>query len=138
MSKTIFTGDDVKQLLNNDNIAGCSEGSITYSKDFKVKAVRLYGQGLTPGDIFKQAGFNLSIVGRNKPKECLRRWNKIYRKEGENGLIADNRGRNSPGRPKKPRDRSDADKIKRLETEITYLKAENDFLVKLRAKRRAG
>lgn len=137
MSKTIFTKEEMEQLMNNENIAGCSKRSITYGKDFKISAVNLYEQGLTPADIFKQAGMNLNVMGRKKPKECLRRWNKIYRNKGEKGLTADGRGRNSPGRPKNPRDLSNADKIKRLETEVAYLKAENDFLAKLRAKRRA-
>lgn len=137
MSKIIFTKEEIDQLMNNENIVSCREGSITYSKDFKVNAVKLYEQGLTPADIFRQAGINLNIAGRKKPKECLRRWNRIYRNKGDKGLMEDGRGKNSPGRPKRPRDRSDADKIKRLEAEVVYLKAENDFLIKLRAKRRA-
>ena len=138
MSKRIFTKEEAEQLLKNENIKRCSSrGSITYSKEFKIKAVKLYEQGLTPGDIFRQAGINLNLIGRKTPQDCLRRWNKIHREKGEKELNIENRGRNSSGRPKKPIDRSDADKIKRLEAEVAYLKAENDFLIKLRAKRRA-
>ena len=124
-------------MLENENIARCSKRSITYNKDFKIKAVKLYEQGLTSGDIFRQAGINLNLIGRKTPKYCLRRWNKIYRHKGEKELTVENRGRNSPGRPKKPIDKPDADRIKRLEAEVAYLKAENDFLAKLRAKKRA-
>lgn len=137
MSKIIFTKNDIEELSKNENIAKCSEGSITYGQVFKIEAVKLYEQGLTPGGIFKQAEINLSMIGRKKPKDCLRRWNKIYRKSGEKGLIIENRGRNSTGRPKKLRDKSDTDKIKRLEAEVAYLRAENAFLIKLRAKKRA-
>ncbi len=83
MSKRIFTKEEVEQLLGNENIGRCGQGSITYSRDFKVEAVKLYEQGLTPGDIFKQARINLNLVGRQTPKDCLRRWNKIYRQKGE-------------------------------------------------------
>lgn len=133
MSKRIFTKQQVKQLLSNKNVSGCSERSITYSKDFKIKAVKLYKQGLTPREIFRQAGFDLNAISRDQPKECLKRWNKIWGTKGEGGLAAETRGRT--GRPKKTKDLSDVDKIKRLEAEIAYLKAENDFLAKLRAKR---
>ena len=137
MSKIIFTEEEKEELLKNKSISQCSEGSITYSKDFKVKAVKLHEQGLTPATIFRQAGLDPNIVGRDKGKGCLKRWNKVYREKGEKGLTIENRGRNSTGRPPKPKDLSDADKIKRLEAEVAYLKAENAFLVKLRAKRRA-
>ena len=136
MSKTIFTEEEQGQLLKNKNISRCGEGSITYSKDFKVEAVKLYKQGLTSTEIFRQAGFDLGVMGRDRPRECLKHWNKVYREKGEEGLLIENRGRKG-GRPKKPRDLSDADKIKRLEAEVAYLKAENDFLIKLRAKRKA-
>lgn len=137
MSNRIFTKEEMEQLLENDNVARCGKGSITYNKNFKIKAVKLYEQGLTPGDIFRQVGIDLNLAGRETPKDCLRRWNNIYRHKGEKGLTIENRGRNSTGRPKKPIDKSDADKIKRLEAEVAYLKAENDFLAKLRAKKRA-
>lgn len=110
--------------------------SIAYSKNFKIRAVKLYNDGLTPTEIFRKEGFDLNVIGKDKPKECLKRWNKVYRAKGEEGLIIETRGRLG-GRPKKPEDKTDADKIKRLEAEVAYLKAENDFLVKLRAKRRA-
>jgi len=119
--------------LRNENVSGCSERSITYSNDFKIKAVKLYKQGLTSREIFKQAGFDLNTIGRDQPQSCLKRWNKTWRAKGEGGLAIETRGRT--GRPKKPKDLSDADKIKWLEAEIAYLKAENDFLAKLRAKR---
>ena len=132
MSRRIFTKEQVEQLASSKNVSGCGERSITYGKDFKIKAVKLYKQGLTSSEIFRQAGFDLNAIGRNRPKRCLRRWNKIRRAKGENRLT-ETRGRT--GRPKKIKDLSDADKIKRLEAEIAYLKAENDFLAKLRAKR---
>jgi transposase-like protein len=133
MSKRIFSAEQMKQLSKNVNVESRSQRSITYSKDFKIKAVKLYKEGLTSREIFSKAGFDLNAIGRDQPKECLSRWNKIWKEKGESGLSVETRGR--LGRPKKPRDLSDKDKIKRLEMEIAYLKAENDFLAKLRAKR---
>lgn len=135
MSKRIFTKQQIKELLKNKQITNCSDKAITYSKTFKVEAVKLCVQGLTSTEIFTQAGFDLNVIGRKQPNECLQRWNKIVRKKGIQGL-SERRGKNSKsgGKPK-IRDLTDTDKIERLEAEVAYLKAENDFLAKLRAKR---
>ena len=133
MSKRIFTREQIEGLLKNKNIKRCSERSITFSKEFKTAAVHLYEKGLTSTEIFRQAGLNLGVIGKNKPKGYLRDWNRVVRKKGLEGL-SEVRGKNSRGRPKS-KNITGADTIKRLEAEVAYLKAENDFLAKLRAKR---
>ncbi len=134
MSKRIFTQEQIKELLSNENVAKCSERSITYSKAFKVKAISQYATGSTSREIFEVAGFSLELIGHDMPKDTLKRWNKIHKTKGAAGLTIEARGRGG-GRPKM-KDATDADKIKRLEAEVAYLKVENDFLAKLRAKRR--
>ncbi len=133
MVKKIYTEKQKNILLGNKNVLKCGIGVITYTTDFKKKAVEQYQQEhVTPKEIFIQAGFDLDTIGRKKPKNCLERWNKIYKEKGFDGLSESFESR---GRPKKTMDKSDKDRIKRLELEIEYLKAENDFLAKLRAKR---
>lgn len=107
---------------------------IKYSNEFKVKAVKEYKEGLTPQIIFKQNGFDIT---KCRPKDLLSRWNKIYREKGEDWLSKENRGKNSKGggRPKIPKFKDEKEKIKYLELQVAYLKAENDFLVKLRAQK---
>ena len=136
MSKRIFTENQIKGLLNSAHISRCSERSITYTKDFKLLAIKLYGQGLTPAEIFRNAGLALDLVGKKQPKACLKRWLRVFRAKDEEGL-SDRRGKTKGGRKGRPRTKgiTEADKIKRLEAEIAYLKLENDFLAKLRAKR---
>ena len=132
MSKKIFTKKQIDEMLKNANVSYCSKRSVTYTKDFKLLAIRLYEQGLTSSEIFRKAGFNLDLVGRHQPKECLSRWLKLFRAKGEDGL-SDQRGKTRrDGRPK-TKGVTDADRIERLEAEVAYLKAENDFLAKLRA-----
>ncbi len=133
MSKRIFTKEQIEVLLRNPNIAGCSEKSITYHKDFKLSAVTKYREGLPPSDIFRQAGFDMNMIGRKSPKNCLRRWLKVFRKNGEAGLKVDGRAINNPrGRPKNIANLSGEEKMKRLEAEVAYLKEANRFLAKLR------
>jgi len=133
MSKRIYTEEQIEKLSNNANVARCSKRSITYSNEFKKSAIKQYNeQFLTSTEIFANAGFDTKIIGKEAPKDCLKRWSKLYRAKGIEGFI-ESRGR--AGGRIKTKNLSDADKIKRLEAQIAYLKAENDFLAKLRAKR---
>ena len=133
MSKRIFNIEQMELLMSNKNVSKCSEKSISYDKEFKHRAVKQYEEGMTSREIFRQANFDLNVIGRDTPKSCLRRWNKVYRLKGLIGLESEARGRGG-GRPK-VKYLNEEDKIKRLEAEVAYLKAENDFLAKLRAKR---
>ena len=104
-------------------------------RDFKITAVKKYREGLPPNEIFRQANFDIKMIGRDAPHECLRRW----LKKGETELKSDGRGQSKlGGRTKNIENQmtglSDREKIKYLETKIAYLKAENDFLAKLRKK----
>lgn len=135
MSKRIFTREQIEELSKNKNVIKCSEKAISYNKKFKVSAVTEHEQGLTPQEIFRDAGFNLNLLGRKIPKGCLRRWSKTYRLKGKEGLEIESRGKGAGGGRPKTKNLTDSEKIKWLEAENAYLKAENDFLVKLRAKR---
>jgi len=135
MSKRIFTKEQIEILLQNENVAGCSEKSISYHKHFKISAVRKYQEGLSASEIFRQAQLDISMIGRKSPKSCLRRWLKIFRQKGEVGLKIDGRGQSkSGGRPRNIIDLNEKEKMKRLEAEVAYLKEENRFLAKLRKK----
>lgn len=140
MSKRIFTKEQIETLLQNQNVIGCSEKSIHYSTDFKVSAAQKYQEGMPSSEIFRQAGFNIAVIGRKTPKWRLGRWLKIFKQKGEKGLKTDGRGQSkSGGRPrsiaKVIADLPDKEKVKRLEAEVAYLKEENRFLDKLRKKR---
>jgi transposase-like protein len=137
MSNRILTKEQIMELLNNSNIVKCSEKSITFSKEFKINAVKRYYEEEIPSSrIFIDAGFNLSVIGKKTPKRRLSDWKEIYKIKGENGLLIETRGKGRGGGRPKTKGITPEDRIKRLEAENAYLKAENDFLAKLRAKRR--
>ena len=128
MSKHTFTEEQIRVLLKNKNIKNCTTKAITYAKEFKVRAVQEYYQdGLSPNMIFRKAGLNLGIIGRMQPKECLRRWRRIYKTKGQQEL-KENRGRNGGRKPKV----YDPDDLEYLKTKIKYLEQENVFLKKLK------
>ena len=127
----MFTQGEIAELRRNKNISKCSSKSITYSNQFKLNAVKqYYKDGYSPNMIFKKAGFNLAIIGKDRYKSSLRLWKKIYNEKGEEWLMKENRGV-SGKRKKKIEFKSDKEKIEYLETKIKYLNAQNDFLAKL-------
>ena len=135
MSKRIFNKEQIKTLLQNENVAGCSEKSISYRRDFKILAVKKYQEGLPPSEIFRQARFDTDAIGRKTPGRCLRRWLRVFKQKGEVGLNADGRGQSKAGgRPKNIENLTEKEKLKRLEAEVAYLKEENLFLAELRKK----
>lgn len=126
MSKRIFSSEEQALLQSNQNVKRCSEKSITYTTQFKELAVQQYKAGLTSTEIFKAAGLDLNLIGRKQPKYCVRRWREFG--------CDDTRGRHR-GVRKKDKHNTETDRLKWLEAEVKYLKAENAFLAQLRAKR---
>ncbi|WCN36739.1 helix-turn-helix domain-containing protein [Aneurinibacillus uraniidurans] len=99
MSKMIFNAFQMKLLGKNPNINKVSERSLTYHPDFRLKAVKENLKGKEPMQIFLENGFDLAIIGKEKPKQCLKRWRKIYQQFGEDGFYTERRGKGSVGRP---------------------------------------
>jgi transposase-like protein len=129
-----FTTEECLELRNNLNVVKCSQKAITYSKEFKQKAVKQYlDENLSCGEIFRLAGFDLNVLGKDIPKDRISDWKRVYRTYGEKGLSNERRGKNG-GRPK-TKGLTEEEKLERLEVQVAYLKAENDFLRRLRAKR---
>jgi len=86
-------------LLENRAVEKCSSKSITYTQAFKEQAIQQYDAGLTATEIFKEAGFQLNLIGRTQPNECLRRWRRIVNKSGLRGL-AETRVKNDTNKKK--------------------------------------
>ena len=127
----MFNQEQINELLKNKNVDKCSPKSITYSGKFKLKAVKqYYDEGYSPNMIFKEAGFDLILIGDENIKGCLKRWKHIYNNKGELELIKENRG-GQGGRPR-TKYKNDKQKIAYLETKIAYLKEENHFLKKMK------
>ena len=79
----------------------------------------------------KKDGIDVNILGREQPQKCLSRWRKIHDKYGPNGLLQENRGIGSSGRPSK-KVLTTEEKLAKLERENEILKEQVHFLKKLR------
>lgn len=131
MKRKPYTVQEKEELLKSAAIEKIANSSATYSKEFKVFAVGEYITGKTPMQIFIEAGININILGREQPERCLIRWRKIHDKYGINGLLQENRGIGSSGRPTK-KVLTTEEKLKKLEQENEILKEQVHFLKKLR------
>ncbi|HAQ08807.1 MAG TPA: IS3 family transposase, partial [Bacillus bacterium] len=94
---------------------------ISYSPEFKLKAVTDYKSGKTPSQIFIEQGFDLDMIGKEQPKRCLKRWRDSYERFGEEGFLTERRGKGSTGRPSS-RHLSVEEKLRKLRQELNSLR----------------
>ena len=128
--RTIFSDEEVVQLRQNPNVFNCTQRSISYTCEFKKRALKLHAKGVYAREIWKRAGFDTSKWRNDYCKGTLSDWKDIVKKRGVEGLLKVGGVQYDRGPTK-----VDKDKVKRLELQVKYLEAENDFLAKLRAKR---
>ena len=133
MNIHIHSIEEIKRLRSNPCVLRCSQKSITYTYDFKKRALELYREGVSSKEIWRRMGFDIGTWRKTYTKDCIRDWKDIVEEKGLVGLV-ESRGKESKGRSKN-KVVTDRDRIKRLLLEVKYLQAENHFLAKLRAKR---
>ena len=130
MSKIRFNEHQRSLLERNPNVQSVSDRAIQYKPEFKIQAVHDYRNGKGPSQIFREAGFDLEMIGSRKAKSSLSRWRKSLDEHGEAGLFMERRGTGSTGRPS-TKDTSPEEKLKKAEARIQYLEAEVELLKKL-------
>ena len=137
MSKRRFAKEQIQKLLKNSNIEKCSEKSITYNKEFKIRAIKQYREeGLTCKEIFELAGFDLALIGKDTPDRCMHLWKKIFDNKGLEELLKETRGRGKFGKGPQNFKGSEKERLKYLEHKLAYLEEENRFLKELRKQKK--
>ena len=127
--RTIFSSEQITKFQQHPCVFACTKRSIHYTFEFKKRALELYAKGISPDEIWKQAGFDVNIWKKNYCGYTIKDWRRIAEKGGLESLT-------KYGGMQWDRGAKDsADKMRRLELQIKYLEAENNFLAKLRAKR---
>jgi hypothetical protein len=84
-----FTPYQRSKLLANRNVQDVSKKSVTYTPAFKIKAVHLYFDGVSPNQIFIDAGIPLSYFKDGYCRFNLKRWVQKFQTEGEESLKQD-------------------------------------------------
>jgi transposase len=98
-----FTPKQRSKLLANRNVQDVSEKTISFIPEFKIKSVRQYLDGISPNQIFENAGFPLDFFKEDYFRQCIKRWLKKFKEGGEDSLRIDERGKSSTGRPREER-----------------------------------
>jgi putative transposase len=133
MSKKIFTSKEIENLSTNKYVKKISNKAITYTNEFKIHFISEYNNGKSPRLIFKEAGFDINIIGLKRIECASDRWKKAYTENGVLGL--DDTRHNNSGRPRE-RELTKDDIIAKQNAEIEYLKAEVELLKKLELQER--
>jgi len=128
--RTTFSLEVVAELKKHPCVYDCTAKSVYYTHEFKQRALDLQASGIHPKEIWRQAGFNIGLWKKEYFSSTLRDWKKIVKRDGAEGLNKTGGLPYDKG-PKRTRD----DELKRLRLEVAYLKEENRFLAKLRAKK---
>ena len=77
MSTRTFTDEQVKTLNENPNVITATNRRISYTTDFKRQFVEKYAAGMTPREIFYQAGFDVIALGNKRIERASDRWRQM-------------------------------------------------------------
>ena len=131
--RTIFSSEQIAKLKQNPCVFECREKSIHYTLEFKKRALDLYAEGISPNEIWRQAGFNVGIWKKEYCSYTIKDWRRMVRKKGIESLAKLGGIQSDPGHRRAISPEND--RVRRLALQVRYLEAENVFLAKLRAKR---
>jgi len=131
--RTTFSNEELVELRKHPCVFSCTSKSINYTYEFKKHALEEYEKGFGTKEIWKQARFNTGKWKKHYFRLTIRDWKRIVRRGDLSSLNNQGGVQYDDGVTKVLK--SEKDKIKRLELQVRYLRAENDFLIKLRAKR---
>ena len=126
MSKKAFTDKEKELLRQNKYVERVGDRGITYTLEFKMHFLDEYAAGKSPTVIFKEAGFDIDLIGHKRINSATQRFKKNDKRD--EGLT--DRRRFNTGRPT-TKNLPQEELIKRLEEKIIYLQQENEFLKKI-------
>lgn len=126
-----------RELERNPNVEKTTEKHVSFKAAFKSQALKDHGKGISSTEIFRRAGFDISLFPENYCRETIKRWKKSFKKHGEDALTSDLRGSGASGRRRVRKASSEMGESE-LRARVAYLEAEVDFLKKLRALAKQG
>ena len=74
MTTIKYTEEQIKELKSNQNVKNATSKHIIFTKEFKIKAVKLAKEYVTAKEIFKQYWFPEYIINSDIPSQSLARW----------------------------------------------------------------
>ena len=81
MTKKEYTKDQISELLNNKYVKNCTSKYITFTDEFKLKALELDKKYIFPREIFKKCNFPEYIISSIIPWESLKRFRRLSKEK---------------------------------------------------------
>ena len=78
MARGSFSKSEIEVLLRNPYVSDVNEKSISYSTEFKFLFMEEYIKGKRPTQIFREAGFDVKILGSKRIERACSRWKESY------------------------------------------------------------
>jgi hypothetical protein len=125
MSVHYFLDKQVEELRKNPCVDKVSNKAITYSEAYKQHFMQELDQGKFPTQIFREAGFDIQVIGKERIKSFSHRIRKMAdRIEGFTDLRA-----HHSGRPQ-TKERTPEEEIAYLKHQVTLQKQQIEALKK--------
>jgi len=123
MAGKTFSEEEIAQLQLNPHVKRVSRTTITYTQEFRERYMSEYQKGTAPSAILSQAGFDRSVLGKERCDSIGRNFRRMGKRESGLEDMRKN------GRPLK-RELSPEEEVERLKQKVKYLEQENEFLKK--------
>ena len=78
MGRGRFTEEEMDRLLQNPYVTDVNRTSISYSREFKQLFMGEYTAGRRPVQIFRDAGFDIDMLGSKRIERACARWKESY------------------------------------------------------------
>ena len=88
MGRGKLTRAEIEKLRKNPNVISVGEDRIVYSDEFKKHFITEYMKGEKPGNIFREAGFDIKVLGSKRIERACARWRESFA-SGTLGLYKD-------------------------------------------------
>ena len=78
MGRGNLNEEEIRTLRKNPYVVDVNERGVSYSNDFKFLFIKVYMQGKKPTAIFKDAGFDVKVLGSKRIERACARWKESY------------------------------------------------------------
>lgn len=149
MGRGRFSSSEIALLRENKYVIDVNETRVIYSNEFKYRFIKEYALGKRPSCIFREAGFSPEVLGTKRIERACARWRAadVAGTLGQHGYVQSDQKKNREALLKKKelqlsrqqdiyerKLEKQAERnlweLRRQQTEIEKLKAENELLKK--------
>ncbi len=79
MGRGKLTPEEIRILRASPYVADVNERCVSYSNEFKKLFIDKYMRGQRPTEIFREAGFDVKILGSKRIERACARWKESYK-----------------------------------------------------------